>query len=456
MNRPLLPNEGRPLPVVTPLRRYDESAAPEARAGLAVITLFFGVFGIWAAFVPLDAAVMAAGEVKVSGNSQVIQHREGGIISRVAVSEGDHVRAGQLLIELSASELLAQEQALASETIEYQASRERLIAEQEGRRTLTAPAVWSTLPDEYRDLAQSVLERSQGELVANLDSTGSRVSVLGQRQLETDARIRGYQEQIAAIDQQSTLINAELDGLRDLAREGFAAETRVRAVERSASELVGRRAELTALIAQSRESIGETRIQSISTRQDRATQIAEELRTTDTRLAEVAPRWQAIREQLESTRVRAPVDGRVVGLAFFNAGAVVRPGDRILELVPDDRRMVMEVKVRPQDADDLHAGQTTLVRFNAFEGRQKPYAHGRVHSISADRFEDSRSGQNYFLAEIDVDSAEMARLSRAAGRTLVLSPGLPVEAVIPLRKRTALQYLIEPMQQSLWRSFREH
>ena len=456
MNGPVLPYEGRPLPAVVPLRRYDESAAPEMRAGLFVIAMFFGVFGLWSAFVPLDAAVMAAGEVKVSGNRQVIQHQEGGIVSRVAVREGDHVRAGQLLIELSATELLAQEQALASQTIESQASRERLIAEQEGRRTLTAPTLWSTLPDEDRDLAQSVLERSQRDLITSLDSTGSRVSVLGQRQRETDARIQGYQEQIAAIDQQSALINAELDGLRDLASEGFAAETRVRAVERSASELVGRRAELTALIAQSHESIGETRIQSISTRQDRATQIAEELRATDARLAEVAPRWQAVREQLESTRIRAPVDGRVVGLAFFNAGAVVRPGDRILELVPDDRRLVMEVKVRPQDADDLRVGQTALVRFSAFEGRQIPYANGRIGSISADRFEDSRSGQNYFLAEIHVDASEMARLSHAAGRELVLLPGLPVEVVIPLRKRSALQYLIEPLQQSLWSSFREH
>jgi HlyD family secretion protein len=420
------------------------------------MALFFGVFGIWAAFVPLDAAVMAAGEVKVSGNREVIQHQEGGIVSRVDVGEGDHVHAGQLLIELSASELQAQEQALASQTIESQASRERLIAEQQGRRTLTAPALWSTLPEEYRDLAQSVLERSQRELITSLDATGSRVSVLGQRQRETDARIQGYQEQIAAIDQQSVLINAELDGLRDLAREGFAAETRVRAVERTASELVERRAQLTALIAESHESVGETRIQSISTRQERATQIAEELRTTDARLAEVAPRWQAVREQLESTRIRAPVDGRVVGLAFFNAGAVVRPGDRILEIVPDDRRLVMEVKVRPQDADDLHVGQATLVRFSAFEGRQIPYANGRLASISADRFEDSRSGQNYFLAEVHVDSAEMARLSRAAGRELVLLPGLPVEVVIPLRKRSALQYLIEPLQQSLWSSFREH
>lgn len=440
-----------------PLGRHSDRPGRDGAAGLLVLFVFFGVFGLWAAFAPLDAAVVASGEVKVSGNRQVIQHREGGIVSAVAVHEGDHVAAGELLLELSAVEVAAQEQALATETLELQASRERLLAEGAGRDKLAEPSAWAALPAEYRDVATDVLARQQRELATSLGATGSKVSVLSQRQRETSARIRGYRAQIAAIDRQSALIDAELQGLRSLASEGFAAQTRVRATERSAAELVERREELSALIEQSNEAIGETRLQSVSTRQDRATQIAEELRLTDTRLADIAPKWLAVRQQLEATRVRAPVAGKVVNLAFFNAGAVVRPGDRILELVPDERGLVMEVKVRPVDADNLRPGQKTLVHFSAFEGRRMPYANGRVERISADRLEDQRTGQPYFIADVHVDANEVARIAAAAHMPDVhLSPGLPVDVVVPLRKRTALQYLLEPLQQSVWRAFREH
>lgn len=458
MNFPLRHIDAAPdMRAPAPEHRYDDSAVGDGRVGLTVIALFFGVFGVWAAFAPLDAAVVAAGEVKVSGNHQIIQHQEGGIISRVAVREGEHVAAGQVLVELSAVELMAQEQALGSQTIELQASRERLVAESARRNTITRPRAWDSLPEDYKDFAQEVLDRQQRELNTSLGATGTRVSVLSQRQRETEARIAGYHQQIAALDRQSELLSAELEGLRNLASEGFAAETRVRAAERQASEIEGRRAELAALIEQSRESIGETRLQSISTRQDRATQIAEELRLTDTRLADVAPRWQATRQQLEATRIRANVAGEVVGLAFFNAGAVVRPGERILDLVPDEHGLIMQVRVRPMDADNLAIGQNAMVRFSAFEGRRIPHVRGRVETLSADRFEDSRTGQPYFLADVRVDAEELAVVTRAMGvSTLPLSPGLPVEVVIPLRKRTALEYVLEPLQQTLWRSFREH
>jgi HlyD family secretion protein len=155
--------------------------------------------------------------------------------------------------------------------------------------------------------------------------------------------------------------------------------------------------------------------------------------------------------------VRAPTSGVIVGLGPFNVGAVVGPGEKILELVPDDQSMVMEVRVRPMDADEIHPGQATQVHLSAFQGRQIPRARGVVERISADRFEDPRTGARYFVADIKVEQAEIRRIEKAAGRGFApISPGLPVEVVIPLHKRTALQYLLEPLGHTLWRSFREN
>lgn len=429
----------------------------EGRIGVVVLAIFFGVFGIWAAFAPLDAGVVAVGEVIVSGNRQVVQHREGGVISRIVVLEGDHVQAGQVLIELSAVELAAQERALSGQAIELEASRERLLAEAARRNDVARPASWASLPAEYVELADAVLARHQDELRARRSAVRAQTGVQGQRQSQYGARIAGYEAQIVAIDQQSVLIAEELRGLRALAAEGFAAETRVRSVERVQAELAGRRADLAGQIQQSREGIGEAQMQSLSIREDRGQLIAQELRVTETQLAEVHPRLHAVRTQLDASRVRAPAAGVVVGLSFFNEGAVIGPGERILEIVPDEQDMIMRVRVRPLDADNVAVGQAVNVRLAAFEGRQMPYIRGVVSRLSADRFEDERSGAHYFVTEVRAPSSELDRLRAAmGGRELRLSPGLPVEVVIPLRKRTALQYLLEPLSQTVWRSFREN
>lgn len=437
--------------------RRDDGPWREGRVGLLLIGAFFGVFGLWAGCAPLDAAVVAAGEVKVAGSRQVVQHEAGGVISRIAVREGARVERGQILIELSAVELQAQERALAGQAIELEASRERLLAEGAGERTVKRPASWAALPPEHAALAAAVLARQQTELRARGDAISAQQSVLSQRQRQSEARIDGHRAQIASIDLQSDLIADELRGLRELSQAGYAAPVRVRAVERAQAELVGRRAELGGLIEQSRESIGEARMQSVSVREERAKQVAEELRQTETQLANVLPQLQAARVRLERTRVRATASGVVVGLAFFNAGAVVGAGEKILELVPDDQDMILEVRVSPVDADNLRPGQVTQVRITAFEGRQLPTINGAVERLSADRFEDPRTGQSYFKAEVRVPEREIERLAAASGRRgLALVPGLPVEVVVPLRPRTALQYLVEPLGQSLWRSFREN
>jgi HlyD family secretion protein len=435
----------------------DDGAWREGRLGLWIIVLFFGVFGLWAALAPLDAGVVAVGEVKVAGNRQVVQHPAGGVISRVAVAEGSRVRANEILIELSSVELSAQERALASQAIELEASRARLIAESTGTSDLTRPQAWATMPPEYEELAAAVFARQQQELQARNDSIGAQQAVLLQRQRQSSARIEGYEAQIAAIETQTRLVGEELEGLRALAAEGYAAPVRVRAVERSEAELAGRRAEIAGMIEQTREGIGEARLQGLSIREDRARTLAEEMRNTETQLASVLPQLQAVRVQLERTRVRAPAAGVVVGLAFFNVGAVVGPGEHILELVPDEQDMILEVRVRPMDADNVRRGLMTHVRVAAFEGRQLPQVRGSVERISADSFEDDRSGERYFNVEVKVSQEEMRRISQASGREeLVLSPGLPVEVVIPLRQRTALEYLLEPLQQTIWRSFREN
>jgi HlyD family secretion protein len=143
-------------------------------------------------------------------------------------------------------------------------------------------------------------------------------------------------------------------------------------------------------------------------------------------------------------------------MTIFTVGGVVAPGQTLMEIVPTRAELIIKARVSPNDADDLIPGQETEVRIPAFHQRNMPIIHGRLTEVSADSFVDQKTGQRYFTAEVTVPPAEMTKILKSRGEEGGLKPGLPVEVIVPLKKRTALQYLFEPLQQTFWQSFREH
>lgn len=409
-----------------------DDARKEIRFGVGVFASFFVLFLGWAAFAPLDAAVVAPGVVVVSGARQTVQHRDGGIVSDILVEDGQRVVQGEILIELSAPEVLARKEALLNQVLDLQMQRAQLMAQQAGRTTIEAPREWMALPQEDRETAAIALERHRREAAAR------RAALRSQRAGNAvDARIAGYQEEISSINRQNQLLEDELTGVRSLADRGLMPLTRVRALERAQAELDGRRAELRAAIATALE--------------DRA----EQTRDIEARLAQLLPQLAGARAELENTLLRAPVSGVIVGLHANTLGGVIRAGEPVMDIVPEGQDLIVEAHVRPEDADDVHPGLESEVRITAFSGRSMPMLTGEVERISADRFTDERSGAAYFLARVSVPQPELQRLADDPRTRAQVRPGLPAQVVIPTRKRTALQYLLEPLNQTLWGSFRE-
>jgi HlyD family type I secretion membrane fusion protein len=246
----------------------------------------------------------------------------------------------------------------------------------------------------------------------------------------------------------------ELTGLRELEKKGFASTNRVRALERALEELRGREAALTAEMARAGEGMGETRMQGLSLRKTSLEEIAAELRETQTRLSDILPKLVAAREQLQQSKLRAPASGQVVGMTVFTVGGVAAPGQTLMEIVPDKRNLVIQAQVSPGDADDVYPGQTAQMRFLSVHDRTLPLLEGRVRTISADRLNDEKSGLSYFIAEVEVSPSELNKVRDVLGQGQ-LRPGLPVEVVLAARKRTALDYLLEPLTVHFWRSLRE-
>lgn len=444
------PGLSDPSPVIS-----DEPRR-ELRLGAIVAGAFFIGFLGWAAITPLDAGAYASGVIAVSGNRQAVQHREGGVISAIHVQEGQTVVKGQVLAEISAGELRASERATAGEVYSLLAQRARLTAERTRAGSVATPVEFAKLTGEDRALAEEALMLQRLQFTARRQSLESQRGVLGQRVAQLSEQTIGYQRQLESNAEQKRLIGEELDGLRKLAAQGYAPMTRVRALERSQAALTGEEGSFRAQIARSDEAIGETRMQLMTLDRRMQEEVAGQLRDVQIRLDELQPRLIALREQLARAVVRAPEGGKVVGLTVFTVGGVVAPGATLMEIVPQDRALVIQANVSPGDADDLRIGQTTQVRFTSLHERDLPILKGKLTKLSADSFQDEQSGQRFFRAEVAVPPSEMERIRKVRGPRTGLQAGLPVEVLVPLRKRTALDYLLEPLTQTFWRSGREH
>lgn len=435
---------------------FDDEPAREIRLGAIVGGLFFVLFLGWASFAPLDAGAYASGVVVVSGNRQSVQYREGGTVSAIHVKEGDQVAKGQVLIEISAADIKAQERALAAQVIALQAQKARLVAERDGLPVITTPAAFMTLSEEDRLIADEAMRIQVMQLNARRGAVSAQRSVLNQRIGQLSQQISGFDRQRESNTEQQRLIQEELDGMRKLESQGYAPKTRVRALERAAAGLTGEDGAYRAEAARAREAIGEARMEMVGLDRRVTEEVIDLLRQTEVQLGDLEPKLTAARQSLARAQVRAPEGGEVVGLTVFTVGGVVQPGQTLMEIVPRRAPLVIEAMVSPNDADDLRIGQETEVRFTAFRERDLPILKGRITKISADSFVDEQSGERYFKAEVNVPPEVLAELKRVRGEDTGLRPGLPVEVVVPLRERTALQYLTEPLQQMMWRSFREH
>ncbi|TFW14355.1 HlyD family type I secretion periplasmic adaptor subunit [Brevundimonas intermedia] len=420
--------------------------------GGVIALLFFIVFLGWAALAPLDAAAYAPGQITVSGSRQAVQHREGGTVRALHVTEGADVRRGEVLIVLDTSEMQAVQRSLTGQVFALLAQRARMTAERNDRRVVPMPPEFISLNSADAEVAKEAMRLQQLQLDARSSGRSSRIGIFGQRIDQVLQQIEGLNRQSKSIVEQRRLIEEELEGIKSLAARGYAPENRVRALQRSAAALDGDNGVLLAQIAQANEAIGESRLQMAAVQTERDEEIADQLRQVEVQLNDLRPRLAAVTDQISRSEIRAPASGKVVGLTLHTVGGVAPAAQSLMEIVPEHAALVISARVSPVDADNIHVGQETEVRFSAIQGRVLPTIYGRVTRISADSFIEEQSGRGYFTAEVRVPPEELARLG-ASSRTV--GPGLPVEVIVPLRKRTALAYLVEPLAHAFWRAGRE-
>ncbi|SDP88687.1 HlyD family secretion protein [Phyllobacterium sp. YR620] len=426
----------------------DEHFRLRARiiCGLAFGFLLLAGAGGWAATAQLTGAVIASGSVKVDRNLKAIQHRDGGIVSEIAVREGDFVQKGQVMLRLDDAQTRAELAIIRSQLVELTVRKARLVSERDDLDHLILPE--RTLgSDQHSTMTLAGEERL---LRGNRGHRNSQKRQLDLGIAQLGEEIKGLEAQRAAKNEEIRLVELEHGKIKGLADKKLIEGNRIYVIERELASLRATRAEAEAGIARARSRCSELQLQILSVDETARNEAQRELTTIEPKIAELNERRVAVEDRLSRTDIRAPLAGTINELAVHTIGGVVTPAAQLITLVPDNAKLKIVARIQPTDIDQVSTGQKAKLRFSAFNQRTTPEVSGTVAFVSPSTSTDTTTGQVYYLAEIEVSEEEMEGL---AGNEL--KPGMPVEAFISTENRTALSFLSKPLMDQFRRAFRE-
>lgn len=418
--------------------------------GLLTVLTLVGGFGTWATISQIAGAVVAAGQIEVEQNRQVVQHPDGGVVATLNVEEGDVVQEGDVLLRLDDTLMLSSLAVVEGQLWEVMARRGRLEAERDGAESITYDARLLDEAQKSPDV-QRLLDGQTQLFEARRVTAAREIEQLQKRAVQVASQIDGIDAQSVALSRQLELIEEELAGQQSLLDRGLAQAARVLALQREAAALAGQVGELSASRATSQERITEIELAVLKLGTDRREQSITELRDLQFTELELFERRLSLREQLSRMDLRAPVSGVIYGLSVFGERAVVRPADPVTFIIPQDRPLIIGARIDPVHIDMVYPGQETKISLPTFDARTTPELFGHVRQISADAFLDERTQMSFYRATIELSEDELAKLPEGA----VLIPGMPVQAFLQTQSRTPLAYLVKPLADYFNRAFRE-
>lgn len=416
-------------------------------ATITILTLVGG-FGGWAATTSLAGAVIAGGTVVVDTSVKKVQHPTGGVIGEIRVKEGDKILANDILVRLDETATRANLQMITNMMDELYVRQARLEAERDDAKTFTLPDELTERANEAR--VQSLLATEELIFTSRQQTCDSQKSQFKERIEQLRNEITGLGNQIAAKEQEIAFIDTELNDLIDLEQKQLVPKTRLVSLRREKVRLSGEHGQLVAAAAQSKGKIAETELQSLSHLQDRKSEVVKELREVQSKRAEFTERKTTATDQLRRVDLRAPQSGIVHQLSVHTVGGVIEAGEQIMTIVPENDQLVVEARIAPRDIDQVRVNHAVNIRFSAFDMRTTPEFKGHVFRISADLNRDDATAPAYYIARIVIDDD-----NRHSSQDLKLVPGMPAEVQIATVERTAMSYLLKPLEDQISRAFKE-
>jgi epimerase transport system membrane fusion protein len=422
------------------------------RLGLLIVLAVFGVFGAWAAFAPLSSAAHAPGVINVESYRKTVQHLEGGIVKSIEVRDGQSVVKDQVLVTLDDTQPRAQLEVLRGQLFIELAREARLAALRDGEAELVfTEELTRNSADPRADEAMRLQSQAFGARKAAHDG---EIGLYRQQIVQLEARAAGLRAQQGSRDRLVRSYQAELQDFEALVERGYAEKQKVRELERNLAFSEGQAGEFASSLAATELQISETRLKILQLRKELQQEVSKELAEVQSQLFSLRQKVQSVEDTVSRTVVRAPQAGTVLDLTVHTIGAVIQPGARLLDIVPQDERLIVEAKISPMDIDRVQLGQMAEIRFSAFKSRATRKIQGKLVALSADRLVDPNDQAQvpYYRARVEIPTTALEELS---SQGLDLVAGMPAEVLINTGERTLLGYLVDPLRDTFARSFIE-
>ena len=424
-----------------------------ARIGLWVILAGFGGFLLWAALAPLDEGVSTQGSVVIDTKRKAVQHLQGGLVKEVFVREGQYVHEGDPLMKLDDGSMRVNYEMSRQQYLTLRAMEGRLISEQADSDSLT---IHPDLMDAKTDAMVAKLLTNQTLLLqTRRRALRSDLEAVSESIAGMEGSLKGLEGQVQSRNNQIDSIKKQIVGIRELVKEGYAPRNTLLELERSEDDRTAALADLQGNIIRIRQSILEQKMRVIQRKQEYQKEVASNLSDVRREVEADAEKVAALRRDLERSLLKAPVSGQVVGLSVQTVGGVIQPSQKVMDIVPDDERLLLEAKIAPQLIDSLRVGQPVVTRFSAFAHSPQLVVEGKLDSISSDLMMDAQVmdptlAGGYYLARIVI--TEEGR--RALGKRQLM-PGMQAEVLVRTGERSLLTYLMHPLLKRVMTSMKE-
>jgi HlyD family type I secretion membrane fusion protein len=423
---------------------------PIILTGLVLIIVFFGGLLAWAAFLPFYGAVIAPGTVKVSENKKVVQHLEGGIVDKIFVREGDYVEKGDVLISLKGAQINAAVSLHRGRLLAKLALAARLEAES----VMAHKVVW---PEELvrakeQTTAQEAMDKEGRVFASRRADVLGKVSLYNAQIDQLKKQIQGAKAQLAAENEIIVTLEDEIAAKADLLRDKYIDKSQVLELRRRLSTSKGRAGSLEHSIAESAQRIDEFKLRIVDLKNTYRENALAELSGVSDEIFQIREQLRPMYDAKKRLDIKAPISGTVINTTVHSErSAVIRPGEPLLEIVPEGARLLIEANLRPDEITKVHEGQHTDVTLTAFDRRSTPRLPGVVDYVSADQIsrETPAGTMSYYVVHVVVDKQELEK----AGAYLY--PGMPAVCYITTERRTILSYLLEPFMNMADEALRE-
>ncbi|PIL40446.1 HlyD family type I secretion periplasmic adaptor subunit [Massilia psychrophila] len=424
---------------VAPLT-VNTDAGAYSRVGWWIVLAGVGSFLLWALWAPLDKGVPVSATVTKETNRKAVQHLAGGTVDDILVREGDVVKAGQVLVRMNGVQAKSQVDITRAQYFNARATEARLRAELENRKSVALPAALAQFKGDLR--VASVMALQNGLLSSRQSALQSELGAVDENIAGLKIQVQGLQESRDSKKQQMAILKEQLDNMRDLAKDGYIARSRLLEIERTYAQTSGMLSEDIGNIGRAQRQVMEMGLRRNQRSQEYQKEVRSILSDIEREAEALSARMTALDYELANADVRAPVDGTVVGLNIFTRGGVVGAGFRLMDLVPTDDPLIVEGQLAVNLVDKIHPGLPVELIFSAFNANSTPHIPGVVTQVSADRTVDERSGAAYYKMKAKV-TPEGAKL--IAAKKLDIRSGMPVELFIKTGERTMMSYLLKPL-----------